>query len=84
MASMSPDIPFYDSPCATCKHARWGTPDYGLCDHPTSVAFRNRPMVVLPDESRLGYIERRTLFNGLVCHAAEQEVDDRTPLTNDL
>lgn len=68
--SMSPDLPLYDTPCATCKHARWDKPDYGLCDHPTSVAYRNRPMVVLPADRRLGYIQRHTYFSGLVCNAA--------------
>lgn len=52
MNTPTPTLQTYQTPCTTCKFARWFTSlhsvQYGSCDHPIAIQARqNVPMVVL-------------------------------------
>lgn len=53
MNTPTPTIQTYQTPCTTCKFARWFTDkshpvQYGACDHPIAVQARQKiPMVVI-------------------------------------
>lgn len=51
----------YHSPCVGCRHAAWyeHAPDFGQCEHPAMAAYRDRPMVLLNDDTSTGSIMRR-------------------------